>query len=31
MLQDLYRNEGVTWAEYVFYLDRYITKDTDEN
>ena len=31
MLQDLYRNKGVTWAEYIFYLDRYINKDMDEN
>ena len=29
MLQELYRNKGVTWAEYIFYLDRYINKDMD--
>ena len=31
MLQELYKDKGVIWAEYVFYLDRYITKDMDEN
>ena len=31
MLQELYRNKWVTWAEYIFYLDRYINKDRDEN
>ena len=31
MLQDLYRNKGINWAEYIFYLDRYINKDEDEN
>ena len=29
MLQELYRNKGLTWAEYIFYLDRYINKDMD--
>ena len=29
MLQELYRTKGVTWAEYIFYLDRYITKVMD--
>ena len=31
ILHELYRNNGVTWAEYIFYLDRYINKDVDEN
>ena len=31
MLQELYRNKGVTWAEYIFYLDRYINNDRDQN
>ena len=31
MLHELYRNKGVTWAEYIFYLDRYINKDVVEN
>ena len=31
MLQDLYRNKGITWAEYIFYLERFINKDEDEN
>ena len=26
MLQELYRVKGVTWGEYIFYLDRYINK-----
>ena len=30
MLEELYRNKGVTWAECIFYLDRYINKDADE-
>ena len=29
MLHELYRNNGVTWGEYIFYLDRYINKDMD--
>ena len=31
MLHDLYRNKGVTWAEFIFYLNSYINKDADEN
>ena len=29
MLQELYRNKGVTWPEYVFYLNSYINKNVD--
>ena len=31
MLHELCRNKGVTWAEYIFYLNNYINKDVDEN
>ena len=31
MLEKLYRNKRVTWGEYIFYLDRYINQDKDEN
>jgi len=27
MLQELYRVKGITWGEYIFYLDRYIYKN----
>ena len=31
MLHELYRNKGVTWSEYIFYLNSYINKEVDEN
>ena len=31
MLEELNRVKGISWGEYVFYLDRYIHKDKDEN